>query len=95
MSETIRTQIRDQIAQRGIYDRLLTTEEAAAATGLSQYELRRGGKEGRYPVILCGAPRSKFRKQKWNLAALEDDEIPAMPEGMLSENSFTRYTYEG
>jgi len=71
MSEPIRTQIRQQLDQRGLYDRLLTTEEAAAATGLSMYELRRGGKEGRYPVILCGSPGMKFRKQKWNLEALE------------------------
>ena len=71
MSDSIRTQIRQQIDQRGIYERLLSTEEAAAATGLSCYELRRGGKEGRYPVILCGSSSSRFRKQKWNLAALE------------------------
>ena len=69
MSESI---VRQQLDQRGLYDRLLTTEEAAAATGLSCYELRRGGKEGRYPVILCGSTGNKFRKQKWNLAALEE-----------------------
>ena len=68
----VKDQVHQQLAQRGIYDRLLTTEEAAAATGLSCYELRRGGKEGRYPVILCGSPGNRFRKQKWNLAALED-----------------------
>ena len=72
MSEYNRQQIRDQLNQRGLYDRLLTTEEAAAATGLSQYELRMGGKQGRYPVILCGDPSKKWRKQKWNLYALED-----------------------
>ena len=72
MSDYNRAQIRQQLEQRGIYDRLLTTEEAAAATGLSQYELRRGGKEGRYPVILCGSPGCRFRKQKWVLSALED-----------------------
>ena len=72
MSEYNRQQIRDQLNQRGLYDRLLTTEEAAAATGLSQYELRQGGKQGRYPVILCGSPDKRWRKQKWNLAALED-----------------------
>ena len=72
MSEAIKSQIREQLAQRGMYDRLLSTEEAAAATGLSCYELRRGGKEGRYPVILCGSPGNRFRKQKWNLATLED-----------------------
>lgn len=71
MSEAVRSQIREQISQRGIYDRLLTTEEAAAATGLSQYELRLGGKQGRYPVIMTGDPRNKFRKMKWNLGTLE------------------------
>ena len=63
--------IRQQLAQRGIYDRLLSTEEAAAATGLSQYELRIGAKDGRYPVIMCGRPGNRFRKMKWNLEALE------------------------
>ena len=72
MSEEAKTAIRQQLSERGLYDRLLNTEEAAAATGLSQYELRRGGKEGRYPVVLCGSPGMKFRKQKWNLAALEE-----------------------
>ncbi len=72
MSESVRSQIRQQLGQRGLYDRLLSTEEAAAATGLSQYELRIGGKQGRYPVIMTGDPRNKFRKQKWNLAALEE-----------------------
>ena len=71
MNEAAKTAIRQQFSERGLYDRLLNTEEAAAATGLSQYELRRGGKEGRYPVVLCGSPGMKFRKQKWNLAALE------------------------
>ena len=74
MSENtmIKQQIREQLSQRGLYNRLLTTEEASAATGLSQYELRLGGKQGRYPVILCGSPENKYRKQKWNLAALEE-----------------------
>lgn len=63
---------REQLSRRGLYDRLLSTEEAAAATGLSQYELRKGEKEGRYPVILIGSPGNKFRKKKWNLAVLEE-----------------------
>lgn len=72
MSEsTVKAQIQQQLAQRGLYDRLLSTEEAAAATGLSQYELRTGGKDGRYPVIWTGSPANKFRKMKWNLEALE------------------------
>ena len=72
MSEIVVDKIRQQLDQRGIYERLLTTEEAAEATGLSQYELRIGAKEGRYPVIMCGRPGNKFRKMKWNLLALEN-----------------------
>lgn len=68
----IKTDISDELEKRGLYNRLLSTDEAALATGLSVFELRRGGKEGRYPVILCGSPSCKFRKMKWNLAALED-----------------------
>lgn len=52
--------------------RLLTTAEAAAATGLSQYELRMGAKDGRYPVLLGGSTDKRFRKMKWNLEELED-----------------------
>ncbi len=72
MSETYKAQICEQLRQRGLYERLLTTEEASAATGISQYELRKGAKEGRYPYIPMGSPRNKFRKMKWNLAALEE-----------------------
>ncbi len=50
--------------------RLLTTAEASAATGLSQYELRIGAKEDHYPVIVLGRPENKFRKMRWNLEAL-------------------------
>ena len=32
---------------------------------------------------------------RMNLAALDDEEIPATPDSLLSESSFTRYTYEG
>ena len=71
MSECVKNQIRQQLSQRGLYDRLLSTEEAAAATGLSQYELRKGGDEGRYPFILTGSPGNKFRKRKYNLEVLE------------------------
>ena len=52
--------------------KLLTTAEAATATGLSQYELRLGAKDGRYPVIILGRPGNKFRKMRWNLDALND-----------------------
>ena len=82
MSEAVVNQIRQQLSQRGIYDRLLSTEEAAAATGLSQYELRIGAKDGRYPVIMCGRPGNKFRKMKWNLSALE----AALQQQMIQSN---------
>ena len=72
MNEEVREQFRQQLEQRVLYSRLLTTEEAAAATGLSQYELRIGAKDGRYPVILTGKPGNKFRKMKWNRDALND-----------------------
>ena len=51
--------------------RLATTEEASAHTGLSIYELRKGAKEGRYPVIMLGNPANSFRKMRWNLEALD------------------------
>ena len=52
--------------------RLLTTAEAAAAKGISEYELRKGAKEGRYPVVMLGNPSNKFRKMRWNLDMLEE-----------------------
>ena len=55
-----------------IMNRLLTTKEAAQATGLSEYELRKGAKEGRYPVLLLGSDDKKFRKMRWNLEILEE-----------------------
>jgi len=54
-----------------LHDRLLTTEEASRAIGISQYELRKGAAEGRYPVILLGSPANKFRKMRWRLDLLE------------------------
>ncbi len=52
--------------------RLATTEEASIHSGLSQYELRKGGDEGRYPVIRLGNPKNKYRKRRWNLDALDE-----------------------
>ena len=57
---------------RSIPNRLLTTAEAAHFTGVSQYELRKGAAEGRYPVILLGSPANKFRKMRWNYEMLMD-----------------------
>lgn len=63
-------QIHYQIEQRGLFSRLATTKEASAVTGLSEYELRMGAKDGRYPVIMLGRPGNKYRKMRWNLEAL-------------------------
>lgn len=52
--------------------RLLTTKEVADQTGLSEYELRMGAKQGRYPVIMLGSPDSKFRRMRWNPEALQE-----------------------
>lgn len=52
--------------------RLLTTAELAEERGFSEYELRKGAKEGRYPVIMLGSPANKFRKMRWNLEAFDN-----------------------
>ena len=49
---------------------LVTTKQAAKATGLSEYELRRGWKEGRYPALVIGSGDER-RRLRWNLEALE------------------------
>ena len=49
---------------------LVNTEKASQETGLSEYELRRGWAEGRYPALVIG--RSDQRKRlRWNLETLE------------------------
>lgn len=52
-------------------ERLITTREASRITGLSEYELRMGAKQGRYPVILVGDDDCKMKRMKWNMTALE------------------------
>ena len=49
---------------------LVTTKQAAEATGLSEYELRRGFLEGRYPALQIGRGDQR-RRLRWNLEALE------------------------
>lgn len=51
-------------------NRLLTTAEVSKITGLSEYELRLGAKQGRYPVLLIGSKDSSFRRMRWNLDVL-------------------------
>lgn len=49
---------------------LVTTEQASKAVGLSQYELRRGWKEGRYPALVIGRQEQR-RRLRWNLEVLQ------------------------
>lgn len=49
---------------------LVTTKEAAEATGLSEYELRRGFLEGKYPALVIGRGDQR-RRLRWNLEALQ------------------------
>ena len=51
---------------------LLSTEEASQMFGVSQYELRRGYREGRYPAIEIGSSENRFRKIKWRADLLEE-----------------------
>ncbi|MBR4500883.1 MAG: hypothetical protein IKP22_03205 [Clostridia bacterium] len=49
---------------------LVTTKEAAEVTGLSEYELRRGFLEGKYPALVIGRGDQR-RRLRWNLEALQ------------------------
>ena len=49
---------------------LVTTKEAAEVTGLSEYELRRGFFEGKYPALVIGRGDQR-RRLRWNLEALQ------------------------
>jgi hypothetical protein len=40
--------------------KVLTIKEAAAATGLAEWELRQGAKAGKYPAMRAGGPNGKF-----------------------------------
>lgn len=40
--------------------KVLTIKEAAAATGLAEWELRQGAKSGKYPAMRAGGPNGKF-----------------------------------
>lgn len=50
---------------------LLTTNQAAAATGLSEYELRMGWKEGRYPALVIGKKGGNRQRLRWRLDLLQ------------------------
>lgn len=49
---------------------LVTTKEASKATGLSEYELRRGWKEGVYPALVIGR-NGERRRLRWNMETLQ------------------------
>ena len=49
---------------------LVSTAIASKHTGLSQYELRRGYKQGRYPAIVIGEGEERMRL-RWNLDTLD------------------------
>lgn len=50
---------------------LVNTKEASRITGLSEYELRRGYLEGKYPALVIGRGDSR-RRLRWNMAALQE-----------------------
>lgn len=53
--------------------RLVTTKEAAKATNLSEFELRRGWKIGRYPALAIGGDTGTGRgsRLRWNVELLQ------------------------
>ena len=51
--------------------RMITTAQAAEKTGLSEWELRRGWKEGIYPAILIGRGE-RHRRLRWDLETLNE-----------------------
>lgn len=59
----------------------VNTEEAARTTGLSEYELRIGYKQGRYPALEIGRG-SRRRSLRWDIDLLRK----TLEERMLSEH---------
>jgi len=62
-------------------NRLATTKEASAFCGLSEWELRRGYKEGIYPAILIGRG-DRARRLRWDLELLQEAIRQKMMEGI-------------
>lgn len=48
---------------------LVSTKKASEVTGLSEYELRIGFMQGRYPALLIGRGESR-RRLRWNVDVL-------------------------
>jgi len=59
---------------------LVPTKRAALATGLSEWELRRGYKEGIYPAILIGRGE-RARRLRWDIELLNNEIHRRMQEG--------------
>lgn len=55
---------------KGVQNLLVSTKEAAKVTGLSEYELRIGWKQGRYPALVIGTG-GKRPRLRWRLDLLE------------------------
>ena len=49
---------------------LVNTKKAAELTGLSQYELRSGFRQGRYPAIVIGSGDER-KTLRWNVELLQ------------------------
>jgi len=60
----------------------VNTEEAARTTGLSEYELRTGFKQGRYPALEIGRG-SRRRSLRWDIDLLQK----TLEERMLAERA--------
>lgn len=65
--------------------KLVTTAQASAATGLSEWELRRGYREGIYPAILIGRGESQ-RRLRWDIELLQETIRERMKGGGQVEN---------
>jgi len=50
---------------------LVNTKEASRSSGLSEYELRRGYLEGKYPALVIGRGDQR-RRLRWNMEALQE-----------------------
>ncbi len=61
----------ENYSESKVEPKLLTTKEASQMFGLSEYELRRGFKEGIYPAIKIGGGKS-FRRLRWRSDLLEE-----------------------
>lgn len=69
---------------------LATTKQASEATGLSEWELRVGWKQGRYPAIEIGQGE-RAKRLRWNLDLLQQ----AIMDQMVSNQEQRRVYCEG